>query len=359
MPAPPSRDDIAGTGGLSPSNATARTGFGALWDYVTTLLGASGNASDARTALGLAIGTDVQAYDADIATVAASQAEMEAGTEAGLRSMSPLRIAQAVAALASNSGNFVFSLGTPTRNAGAMTVTLDPCTITFRNTSLTAGGVNKVELASGLSLTIPSGAKLGTVNGVAARLALLVAYNGGTPVLCVTNLAGGTNLDGTGLISPTTISASATSASVIYSASAVSANSPYQVVGFLNSTQATAGTYATAPTVIGGSAAQLGAMMTLGYGQTWQDLTASRAAGTTYYNTTGRTIQVSILALIASGTVTARFSVNNVECNWAVSERSDGQYGAIGPIAIPPGASYSLSSSGVSIAASAKWAELR
>lgn len=45
------------------------------------------------------IGTDVQAYDADIPTVSASQGEMEAGTEAALRSMSPLRVAQAIAAL--------------------------------------------------------------------------------------------------------------------------------------------------------------------------------------------------------------------------------------------------------------------
>lgn len=48
------------------------------------------------------IGVTVQAYDADIPTVAASQAEMEAGTQAALRSMSPLRVAQAIAALSSN-----------------------------------------------------------------------------------------------------------------------------------------------------------------------------------------------------------------------------------------------------------------
>lgn len=60
------------------------------------------SAGAARTALGLAIGSDVQAYDADIPTSAASQAEMEAGTEAALRSMSPLRVAQAIAALASS-----------------------------------------------------------------------------------------------------------------------------------------------------------------------------------------------------------------------------------------------------------------
>lgn len=50
------------------------------------------------------IGVTVQAYDADIPTVSASQAEMEAGTEANLRSMSPLRVAQAIAALGGGGG---------------------------------------------------------------------------------------------------------------------------------------------------------------------------------------------------------------------------------------------------------------
>lgn len=44
-----------------------------------------------------------QAADADIPTVAASQEEMEAGTEAAVRSMSPLRVAQAIAELAPGS----------------------------------------------------------------------------------------------------------------------------------------------------------------------------------------------------------------------------------------------------------------
>lgn len=56
-------------------------------------------AAAARTNLGLVIGTDVQA-----AMSAASQVEMEAGTEAALRSMSPLRIAQAISALGSGGG---------------------------------------------------------------------------------------------------------------------------------------------------------------------------------------------------------------------------------------------------------------
>lgn len=41
----------------------------------------------------------------ELIQVPASQAEMQAGTESGLRSMSPLRIAEAIAALASGGGD--------------------------------------------------------------------------------------------------------------------------------------------------------------------------------------------------------------------------------------------------------------
>jgi len=61
-------------------------------------------ATQMRTFLGLGTAAqsntgDFQPADADIPTVAASQAEMEAGAESALRSMSPLRVAQAIAAL--------------------------------------------------------------------------------------------------------------------------------------------------------------------------------------------------------------------------------------------------------------------
>ena len=70
--APPARTSISDTY-PNPSNAVARAGFGALWDYVVSLLGATGTPADARTALGVAIGTDVQAYNANTAITNVAQ----------------------------------------------------------------------------------------------------------------------------------------------------------------------------------------------------------------------------------------------------------------------------------------------
>lgn len=52
MAAPPARTEISDTY-PNPSNATARTGFGKLWDYATGLLGATGDQAEARAALGI------------------------------------------------------------------------------------------------------------------------------------------------------------------------------------------------------------------------------------------------------------------------------------------------------------------
>lgn len=85
--APPARTEISDTY-PNPSNAVARIGFGSLWDYVVSLLGATGTPADARTALGLVIGTNVQAYNAANAftNVAQSFTAAQRGTVTALTS---------------------------------------------------------------------------------------------------------------------------------------------------------------------------------------------------------------------------------------------------------------------------------
>jgi len=186
--------------------------------------------------------------------------------------------------------------------ANALTVTLTAALTAFRSSTLNSGAVNTVLPATNPTITVPSGATLGTTNGAPATLAVLLAYNGGTPVLCIANAQGVGSLSETTLISPTTISAGATSASVIYSASAVGASSPYRFVGYLTITEATAGTWATAPTLVQASGGQAGPLLpTFGADQIMTSVIGSRALNTTYTNTTGKPISVEVWVSLASG----------------------------------------------------------
>jgi len=98
------------------------------------------------------------------------------------------------------------------------------------------------------------------------------------------------NLDETTSISTTTIGTGSDSDNVAYSATGRT-DVPFRVVGFIESTQATAGTWATSPSTLQGAGGNaLSSMSSLGYGQTWQAV--SRTSGTTYYNTTGKPICV-------------------------------------------------------------------
>ena len=86
---------------------TGLTGGGDLTADRTLSLSSAAQASLALADTALQsgdIGSSVQAFDPDIPTASASQAEMEAGTETALRSMSPLGIAQAITAQVGGGG---------------------------------------------------------------------------------------------------------------------------------------------------------------------------------------------------------------------------------------------------------------
>lgn len=80
----------------------------------------------------------------------------------------------------------------------------------------------------------------------------------------------------------------------------------------------------------------------IGYGQAWVDVTASRAIGNTYTNTTGKPIMVSVVANMVGTTSAVSLSVGSV----VVARHSSASWGSssVGILhtIVPPGATYSV-----------------
>lgn len=137
--------------------------------------------------------------------------------------------------------------------SSALTISAGALNLSFRSTTLGSGTVTKVA-GTPSALVISSGSTLGTTSGVQSDIVVLAINNAGTIELAAVNLVGGNDLSETGLISTTAEggAGAADSASVIYSTTART-NVAYRVLGILRSTQATAGTWATAPSLIQGA----------------------------------------------------------------------------------------------------------
>lgn len=92
----------------------------------------------------------------------------------------------------------------------------------------------------------------------------------------------------------------------------------------------------------------------VGYGQTWQDVTSSRVSGTTYTNSTGKPIEINIKVSNQSGTNNNTLKVGGALADYVQT----GMTVAVGGVSaiVPNGATYVMSSTGISIVA---WLELR
>ena len=229
--------------------------------------------------------------------------------------------------------------------SNALTIGAGALTLGFRSTTLTIGTITTVT-GTPANLVVPSGATLGTVNAIASSLVVLALNNAGTIELAVVNILGGNDLTETGLISTTAISAGSTSSNVVYSTTARTSVA-YRVIGRIDSTQATAGTWATTPSLIQGAGGQaITAMSSAGYGQTWQDVSGSRVVGTTYYNTTGKPIYMYAISSASAWGITINGTSLVPGATYATQ--------VIAALLIPPSNSYSLTSGTIG-----KWLELR
>ena len=237
---------------------------------------------------------------------------------------------------------------TATTAVNAITVSMGTHTLDFRSSTAATGTPNSSVSCSPVNLVIPATSNLGMLlTAQSNRLLFLEAYNSGTPVLCVANLAGGNNFDETTFVSPTTIGAASNSATTVYSAVACAAGSPYRIVGFCD-VVFTTGTGWSSPTLVqpcGGEA--LTAMSGMGYGQIWHNNTGGgRLSGTTYYNTAsvtnGKPMTVCVTSATSSNVLP---TVGGVVWPQAVSYACT--------FIVPPGMSYSVTCSNIQ-----NWMEL-
>jgi hypothetical protein len=236
----------------------------------------------------------------------------------------------------------------------ALTVGLKAKNLKFRKTDLTNGIYDNISF-SDLSLIIPSGATLGTINSVESELILIAINNAGTVELVIVNIAGGNDLSETGLITTVAISAAADSNNVFYSEFA-RVGVPYRVVGSVKSTQATAGAWATTPSAVQGYGGQaLASMSSVGYGQTEQILTGSRAFGVTYYTPPGKPIHVSVWGNASASNQDLVITINGSAFYVGAKSYAIGVQISVSGF-VRGGVSYSVNGSGVSLST---WKESR
>ena len=95
-----------------------------------------------------------------------------------------------------------------------------------------------------------------------------------------------------------------------------------------------------------------------GVGQTWQDVTPSRSVGTTYINTTGKPIQVSIYGIMGGATADALLEIGGRGmCRFASGAWPVNSYLTLMGI-VPPGEAYRVIAISGNFTSSA-WLELR
>lgn len=234
----------AATGALTytlPRANTLFNGFG-FWVYaltgnVTFAVNASDNFSGMSSGASLIIPNGSQAY---VSTNAASSGTwfINVTNTPGFNAPLNLNIQSSV-----SSNTLIIAI--KDRNA------VDPTTASPVIIPQSAsGGLTPRLITGALSITVPSSATLGTVSAQANRIWIAVFDNGGTPVLGVYNSLSGSNIlawDETSLPSTTAITSGATSAQTWYTAGASLSTNSFRILGYVESTQATAGTWATTP----------------------------------------------------------------------------------------------------------------
>ena len=195
-----------------------------------------------------------------VALAAAPTATLDAATKGyvdGLNIM-PLNNGSLAASVASNILTLTLkTAGGATPSAG------DPVRATFRNSTDADGSLTTRTITAATSMTFASGSTLGMLNGVAARIWVGLLDNAGTVEVCAWNPLKNTGsvasppvdlsirafTPNTDITTTAEGSGTATSPHVLYSTNARS-SVPFILLGFIEISEATAGVWATSPSVV-------------------------------------------------------------------------------------------------------------
>lgn len=129
--------------------------------------------------------------------------------------------------------------------AGTTASATNPILVSFRNSTIATGTTSSVSITGALSMTIPASTTIGTISTLAEYIYVYLINNAGTAEVAVSL---GRPVD-EGTILTTTAVSGGTSRVLIYSTTARS-NVAARLIGRLLVTEATAGTWATAPAEI-------------------------------------------------------------------------------------------------------------
>lgn len=238
-----------GSGNISASSIT------------TTTLGYLDATSSVQTQLDAKIAKTLTTTTGDIiyASSANTPARLAIGTDTYVLTSTSGVPAWAAPAAAPNASYEISNLGLATSvGASALTIALkqadgttDPSTgasavkVGMRSSTLTSGLYNQRSATAATSLVISSGSTLGQISTLPARLFIYLIDNAGTLELAVSQKL----FPETQLISTTAEggAGAADSATVMYSTTARS-SVPFRLIGILDNTQTTAGTWASAGT---------------------------------------------------------------------------------------------------------------
>ena len=153
-----------------------------------------------------------------------------------------------------------------------LNISLSPTTLSFRSATSSSGAITTVTTTAATTLTVPSGATLGTLTaGTPCTIAILAFYSSGSVILGVQNIWGNF-IDEGQLKSATAISTSSDDTNA-YSSSTVT-SVPYRVVGYFyySSAPIPIGTWSSNPTTVQSAG---GLILTQGLGMGTQAWSAS------------------------------------------------------------------------------------